>query len=255
MTFLSSAFTVSALVFVCVFGATLLAMRLRRALPHHHLARGAETAIKLAAGLVGTMSALVIGLLLASAQTQYYADSNVTTQMAATSVLLDHMLSGFGDEALPARVELRHNVEAMRSGIWPDDSSMPVELVPATVDGTALYVLIESLDPKTGVERSLKPQILQKAIALGQLRWQLAEQANTDVSAPVLVVVVCWLAVIFFSYGLFAPVNATVIVMLLFAALSVSDAIFLILELDTPYGGLIQISSKPIDSALEHLGK
>ena len=70
-----------------------------------------------------------------------------------------------------------------------------------------------------------------------------------------LVVVVCWLAVIFFSYGLFAPANATVVAMLLFAALSVSDAIFLILELDTPYGGLIQISSKPIDTALEHLGK
>ena len=254
MTFLSSAFTVSVLVFVCVFGATLLAMRLRTALPHHHLARGAETAIKLAAGLVGTMSALVIGLLLASAQTQYYADSNLTTQMAATSVLVDHMLSGFGDEALPVRAELRHNVEAMRSGIWPD-SSMPVELVPATVDGTELYGLIESLDPKTDVQRSLKPQILQKAVALGQLRWQLAEQANTDVSAPLLVVVVCWLAVIFFSYGLFAPANATVVVMLLFAALSVSDAIFLILELDTPYGGLIQISSKPMDSALEHLGK
>jgi len=254
MTFLSSAFTVSVLVFVCVFGATLLAMRLRTALPHHHLARGAETAIKLAAGLVGTMSALVIGLLLASAQTQYYADSNLTTQMAATSVLVDHMLSGFGDEALPVRAELRHNVEAMRSGVWPE-SSRPVELAPATVDGTALYVLIESLDPKTDVQRSLKPQILQKAVALGQLRWQLAEQANTDVSAPLLVVVVCWLAVIFFSYGLFAPANATVVVMLLFAALSVSDAIFLILELDTPYGGLIQISSKPMDSALEHLGK
>jgi len=122
------------------------------------------------------------------------------------------------------------------------------------VDGTELYIAIESLEPKTGVQRSLKPQIQQKAIALGQMRWQLAEQANTDVSAPLLVVVVCWLAVIFFSYGLFAPGNRTVIIMLLVAALSVSDAVFLILELDSPYGGLIQISSKPMDSALEHLG-
>src|SRR5678815_3893925 len=135
MTFFSSAFAVSVLVFFCVFGATLLAMRLRTALPHHHLARGAETAIKLAAGLVGTMSALVLGLLLASAQTQYYADSNVTTQMAATAVLLDRMISGFGDEAAPVRADLRHNVEEMRRGIWPDDSSMPVKLDPSTVDG------------------------------------------------------------------------------------------------------------------------
>ena len=255
MTFLGSAVAISTLVFVCVFGAAMLAMRVRAAIPQHHLTEGAESAIKLAAGLVGTMSALVLGLLLASAQTQYYADSNVTTQMAATAILLDRMIAGFGSDATPVRADLRRNVESMRHGIWPDDTSMPVQLDPSTVDGTELYIAIESLEPKTGVQRSLKPQIQQKAIALGQMRWQLAEQANTDVSAPLLVVVVCWLAVIFFSYGLFAPANATVVVMLLFAALSVSDAIFLILELDTPYGGLIQISSKPIDSALEHLGK
>jgi hypothetical protein len=227
---------------------------LRVAIPEHHLTANAENAIKLATGLVGTMSALVLGLLLASAEGQYNADSSETTQMAATVVLLDKMLAGFGSEAAPVRVDLRSNVQSMRSGVWPDSTSKPVRLDPSTDDGTALYEAIEALVPQTDLQRSLKPQIVQKAMALGQMRWQLAEQANNEVSTPLLVVVICWLAIIFFSYGLFAPANGTVITMLMVAALSVSGAMFLILELNTPFGGLIQISSKPIDTALSHLG-
>jgi len=255
MTILSSAVTISALVFVCVFGAALLAMRLRVAIPEHHLTANAENAIKLAAGLVGTMAALVLGLLLAAAENQYNADSSEATQMAATAVLLDRMLSGFGSDAAPVRAELRRSVESMRKGIWPGNSSTPVQLDPSMEDGAALYQAIESLAPNNDMQRSLKPQIAQKTIALGQMRWQLAEQANNEISIPLLVVVVSWLAIIFFSYGLFAPANGTVVAMLVVAALSVSGAMFLILELNTPFGGVIQIASAPMDTALSHLGR
>ena len=238
-----------------MFGATLLAMHLRAWLPEHHLTANAENAIKLAAGLVGTMSALVLGLLLASAESQYNADSSETTQMAATVVLLDRMLTGFGSDAVPVRASLRHSMQVMRSGIWPESPSTAVQLEPGSIDGPTIYEGIQTLVPQTEVQRALKPQILEKAIQVAQMRWQLVEQAQMTISTPLLVIVVSWLAIIFFSYGLFAPANGTVITMLMVAALSVSGAMFLILELDSPFGGLIQISSKPMDTAIGHLGQ
>jgi hypothetical protein len=93
------------------------------------------------------------------------------------------------------------------------------------------------------------------AVNLGQTRWLLFEQSGSSIPIPFLVVLVFWLSLIFVSFGLFAPPNPTMVIALLLGALSVSGAIFLILELDQPFGGLIQISSAPLRNALAHLGK
>jgi hypothetical protein len=66
---------------------------------------------------------------------------------------------------------------------------------------------------------------------------------------------VCWLTIIFFSFGLFATPNTTVIIVLLVCALSAASALFLILELDQPYGGFIKISSAPMQNAVARLGQ
>jgi len=81
------------------------------------------------------------------------------------------------------------------------------------------------------------------------------EESGRSVSVALLTVVVCWLSILFFSFGLFAPANTTALSSLLVAALSVSGAIFLILELDQPFSGLIQISQHPIEMALSRLGR
>ena len=93
------------------------------------------------------------------------------------------------------------------------------------------------------------------AIDLGKMRWLMFEQGSTSISLPLLAVLVFWLAIVFTSFGLFAPTNPTVIATLFFCALSVSAAIFLILEMYTPFEGLIQISSAPLRNALAHLGQ
>jgi hypothetical protein len=93
------------------------------------------------------------------------------------------------------------------------------------------------------------------AIDLGKLRWLMFEQGSTSISLPLLWVLIFWLALVFISFGLFAPTNTTVIATLFLCALSVSGAIFLILEMYTPFGGLMQISSAPLRNALAHLGE
>ena len=118
-----------------------------------------------------------------------------------------------------------------------------------------LYDKIAGLSPKSDTQRSLKGQALSLAVDLGKTRWLMYEQETGSVSIPLLVVLVFWLTVIFISFGLFAPFNVTVVSSLFASALSVSGAIFLILEMYTPYEGLVQISNAPLRAALAHLGQ
>ena len=113
------------------------------------------------------------------------------------------------------------------------------------ISGEAFFNSIQNLSPQNDVQRSLKSQAVQIATDLGQMRWLLFEQTETSISVTMLIVLISWLAIIFMSAGLFAPPNATVIIAFMLAALSVAGAIFLILELDMPFDGVIQISPKP----------
>src|SRR5262249_44047285 len=120
---------------------------------------------------------------------------------------------------------------------------------------TNFYENIQELAPRNDLQHSLQSQALQTALEIGQTRSLLVEQAGSSIPAPFLVVVVFWLAVIFTSFGLFAPSNATVVVTLFVCALSVSAAIFLIIELDSPFSGLLRISNVPLQNAIAHIGK
>ena len=249
-----SPYTLAAIVFACVFGAALLAMRLRAALPEHHLSADTKDTVKLAMGLVATMAALVLGLLVASAKGAYDTEKSEVVQMAGKVAFLDRVLAHYGPDAAEARALLRRALEGAIARIWPEKKSEEPQLAPNTSNGEALYDALLKLAPQDDARRSLKSQALGIAFELGQMRWLLFEQAGTSISAPLLVIVVFWLAILFFSFGLFGPANTTAVAALLVAALSVSGAIFLILELDHPFGGLIQISSRPMVNALNHLG-
>src|SRR6516162_472022 len=118
-----------------------------------------------------------------------------------------------------------------------------------------LFDKIQELVPQNDTQRALKSQVESMAFNLGQMRWLLFEQSGSSISVPFLVVVVFWLSTLFVSFGLFAPRNATAFLTVLISALSVAGALFLILELDHPFSGLIQISSAPLRNALAVLGR
>ena len=114
---------------------------------------------------------------------------------------------------------------------------------------------IQELTPQNEVQRSFQAQALKTSIDIGQARLLLFEQGGRSIPMPFLVLLIFWLTVIFLSFGVFAPPNATVIATLFLCALSVSGAIFLILELDRPFGGLIQIPVAPLRNSIAHLGQ
>jgi len=240
---------------VSVFGGAGLGLFLRARLPQHHLSEDTKDTVKLAMGLVATMTALVLGLLVASAKSSYDAQRTQLIQMAAKFAFLDRVLSNCGPDAPETRAQLRMSLERVIARIWPDDKSKQPDLTPSASSGQALYEAIQKVSPQTDEQRAAKSQALEITVELGQMYWLLFQQAGTTISMPLLIVVVSWLAMIFLSFGLFTPHNATAIMALTASAVSVCAAIFLLLELDQPFSGLIGISSEPMRNALEHIGR
>lgn len=247
--------TMTVLVFVCLFGAALIGMLLRKTLPEHHLSSDTKDTVKVAMGLVATMAALVLGLLIASAKDKYDKESAGVTAMAAKVIYLDRMLANYGMESQEARELLRGMVKRVSNQMWPEKASGKAQLDPATSHAESVLAAVQNLSSKNELQTTLKSQSLSTVFDLGQLRWQEFEQANSAISTPLLCILTFWLAILFVSFGLFAPSNGTVAIALVMAALAVAVAIFLMMELNSPFSGLLQISSAPFDDALAHLGK
>jgi hypothetical protein len=243
------------IVLACVFGGALFGMFLRGVLPEQHLSADSKDTVRLGTGLIGTMTALLLGLLVASAKSFYDTQSSELTEMSAKIVLLDRVLAHYGPETKEVRDLLHGAVARTLDGLWPKDGRQHPQMEPTAAGGEILYDKIQELSPKNDNQRSLQAQALNMAIDLGKMRWLMFEQGGSFVSMPLLAMLVLWLAIIFASFGLFAPRNATTIATLFFCALSVSGAIFLIMEMYTPFQGLMQISSAPLRNALAHLGQ
>jgi hypothetical protein len=250
-----SALDIGWIVLACVFGGALLGMALRPILPEHHLSADSKDVIKLGMGLTATMSALVLALLTNSAKSSFDTQRNELTQMSANIILLDRVLAHYGPETKDARALLRLTVAGMIARVWPQDRSQLPSMEPDAAQGEGFFDKIEELAPQNEVQRSLQAQALKTSIDIGQARLLMLEQGGRSIPMPFLVLLIFWVTVIFLSFGLFAPHNATVVATLFLCALSVSGAIFLIMELDHPFGGLVQISSAPLTSAMAHIGK
>ena len=248
--------TISWIVFACVFAGAVLGMALRRTLPEHHLSDDSKDVVKLGMSLIATMAALVLALLIASAKGSHDMQSTEVTEMSADFILLDRTLARYGPETTDIRTLIPVTIANVLNQTWSADTYRSENLDRALGTGAdTFYVKIRQLEPRGEFQHALYAQTLQISMELGRKRSLLLEQTGNSIAMPFLVVLIFWLALIFASFGLFAPTNSTVIGVLLACALSVAGAIFLILELDRPFQGLLQISSAPLRSALVHLGK
>jgi hypothetical protein len=242
---------------VCIFGGVLLGLLLRGLLPVNHLQEESKDTIKLGAGMVATVSALVLGLLVASAKTAFDTTQDEITQRSAKIIFLDRLLADYGPETKATREQLRRTVAAMIEILWPQKRNDTSGLTDyERMNGMQITQLtLLKLTPTTDAQRQLYATAQQLLTDLRQSRWVLIQRSQHVIPLPFLVVLLFWLTMLHISFGLFAPRNATVIAVLLISALSVSGAIFIVLDMTHPLQGVITVSSAPMSKALELLGQ
>jgi hypothetical protein len=248
---------IALIVFACVFAGALFGMLIRGRLPEHHLSAETENVIKLGMGLIATMAALVLGLLIATAKSAYETQDEAVKHTAARVLLLDHMLASYGPETKEVRELLRRTLAARLEAIWPKDRSQHARFDQneASPAAQTIETRILQLSPKNDSQRWLQSEALRVSRDIMETRWLVVGALGSSVPILFVVVVVFWLTILFGSFGLFAPRNATVIAVLCLCALSVAGSIFLILEMDQPFEGLMKVSSAPIRYALAQLAR
>ncbi len=253
-----SALTLSLVAFACIFGGTLAGMALRERLPEHHLNDESKDAVKLGTGMIATLAALVLGLLVASAKGTFDTMTHELRQTGSKIVLLDRVLAQYGPEAREAREHLRGGLELVLQRIWPEDSDK-MEINEEPLPGKQIEALQDKLlqlSPHSDAQKWYQSRAMQINADIAESRGLLfAQIGKSSIPGAFLVVLVCWLTIIFTTFGLFSPKNGTVTIVMVICAMSAAAALYLILELDQPYGGLIKISSAPLRDALALLGK
>ncbi|MFY9628670.1 MAG: DUF4239 domain-containing protein [Methylocystis sp.] len=246
-----SAAHIAAVVFAGSFVAAMVGMLLRKILPDNHLDSDAKDVMKLVMGLIGTMAALILGLLIASGNSSYNAQRSELQTLAANAVILDRLLQAYGPEAAGARESFREIITTAHDLIWTPDGLRPPNFDAAN----KLAQQIQNLAPKSEQARSLQSRATQLTESMLHMRVLMTEQQGDAIPTLFLEALVYWICALFLGFGLLARFNPTIMAAFIVGAISVAAAIFLILELNEPYRGYLQISDAPLRHALERIGK
>ncbi len=249
-----SVLALSFVIFGLILGGIFLGSQLRKTLPDHHLSKESQDVVRLGVGLVATMAALVLGLLIASAKSSYETQVSQVKKITADIILLDHLLSQYGSEALPLRKQMRSAMSEFVDRIWNEDDREAGGPFKANVSSERIYFAIQALSPGSDVQRSIQARAIHIVNDVAQTRMLMYVGGGELIPKPFLVILIFWLVLIFTSFSLFSKLNVTVVAFLSLFAFSASCAIFLILELSKPFSGIMMIDSGPVRNALAPLG-
>ena len=241
--------------FAVVFAGGLLGLLLGRFLPEKYHNDETQRIVQTATGMVSLIAALVLGLLVATAKGKFDTTNQLTEEFAAKLMLINRELVNFGPEANDARALLRKYTIAKIAATWPGE----VGPKPEAGDPPAWKLLesfgqsLSGLTPKTEAQRSEATAASAAAADLEKATWLEAAQESAHVQHPFVVMLILWLFVLFVSFGLFAPRNGMVVAALLVGALAIAGAVFLIVDMDSPYTGILVVSPRPMQQALANM--
>ncbi len=238
----------SIVVFSLLFGGALLGKYFSSFLSIEHL-RG----VQLGVGLLTSMFGLLLSLQLSAGKTYFDNQEQDVVLMSSRVVLLDNLLAHYGPEAREARKMLRDKVADVLTRAWPKERYATSTWSPP--DEIGVFDKIEELSPRDEDQRSKRTLALRMAIDLQQTRWQTAIRIRSSTALPLMIVETAWSTIVFVSFGLLAPAGLKAIISLALFACAVSSGFFLIEEMNTPFSGVLRVSSAPIREALERLAR
>jgi hypothetical protein len=246
---------ISVLVFSLAFGGAMLGIHFRQFLPIGEFKEETKTHVRTGVGLLTSMFALLLSLQLSSGKTNFDTQEQDVALLASKAVMLDRVLALYGPEAQKARESLRNNVIDLLNHVWPKERSETSTWVPENKGGVEFYNKIQELSPKNEDQRSERSIALGMAVDIGQMRWKSASRIRSSTAVPLMIVEITWATIIFASFGLLAPRNWAVILSFAVCASAVAGGFFLIVEMNTPFSGLLHVSSAPLREALKYLAR
>jgi hypothetical protein len=238
--------------FLVIFGGGLLGLLFGRLLPEEYRSDATQRIVQTATGMVSLLAALVLGLLVATAKNKFDTSNQQVEQFAASLMLLNRELVNYGPEANDTNALLRKYTIAKIAETWPDGPGPkpgPGDL-PAWKLLESLQRSLTELAPKTASQRSEAATASETAAALAKTTWLQAAEESEHVPHPFVLIMIVWLFVLFVSFGLFAPRNMLVVIALLVGALSIAGAVVLIVDMDSPFEGMITVAADPMQEAV-----
>jgi len=242
-------------IFAALFGGALFGMFLKKVLPEQHLSSEARDVIRIVMAMLATLSAVVLGLLTGSAINSLAEKEGELRSAAVQFILLDRTLANYGPETADTRTMLKQLLSDRLKLIWPERGQVSLTVLGGGAGIELVQEKLFDMSPQTDKERWLHANALDIANALARSRWTTFEQIGSRFPWQFLIVVVFWLAAIFASFGLFAPRNASVAAAFFVAALGLAGAIFMILEMEQPYQGIVRIPNTSMRIALDQMGR
>lgn len=236
---------------------------LRSWIPEPHRNQPTIEFLRIVTALLVTFAALIMSLLLASVRNSYDAAFHDRGHYAASLAELDSCMRDYGPELAGARKSLHGYTAAVIASTWPgearpkgvdypDTSAMPRLGEAPALGGimNGIGLAIDALSPADALHKTLAARCAADFAEVTHARWAVIEDVHGSLSAPFAGVLVFWLMLVFLSFGLQAPRNALAVVVIGIAIISVTSVMFVILDLDLPYGGLFGIPSTSMRLAL-----
>ncbi len=241
--------------FSAIFGGVVGGMLVGRRLPGHHLTTETQSAVTVSVAVIGTLSALVLGLMITAANRSFSARSDEVRELSVQLIRIDRNLRRYGPQGNDARLALHAWAKATTKQLFPEHGEQRPSIQGTIVMLESVQDEILTLAPKDHRQEYLRTLCLTQTSNIIQAGWSLETRAGHSIPVPFLVLLIFWLAIVFASFGLFAPPNPTTIVMLLLCSLAVSGGIYLIEELDNPSTGLIQIPPEAMRKAVLEIAR
>ena len=242
------------IVFAVILASAFAGMKVSDHLPAHHLKDDTKNLVNVSTAVIATIAALVLGLLISNANTTFSRLGGEVTALSAAILRLDHIMQEYGADAEPARKMLLQFAEQKTVDLFPaDPANVRLNNMSTFELHQRMLDMLLDLNPTTPREQWRRDQALTLVARMGDIRWLLAQEGGHGTPMAFVALLVFWLALLFASFGLFAPRNLTAAVILTLCALAVAAAVGMFLELEQGFGGLVRVSPQPMRHAAQML--
>ncbi len=242
---------IAAVTFACACAGAAVGFLIRRRLREHHLTAASQEVLKLTLGVVATLAALVLGLLVGGTKQFYDAKVNEVRTFVVNIALLDRSMSHYEPSLLAERRQLSDFTRTMIGGLWGGGQTTSNTDLLASMD--RIRETLRRLEPQSEAQKIAHARLMGLTDTLMLSGSKLIETDDAEIPGPLFGVVDAWLAVIFLGFGVFAPTNRVTVLAIGTSAVAVSMAVFLVVEMNSAFDGLIKIPSRMMEQVLDQI--